>query len=96
MLQTDADLEGALGGDRWQRYGSGLKSAARFSSVGLELAFSILLGYLAGDWLDGWLGTGPWLTLVMIGVGTGAGFLSLFRALRRLMRDSEDPQDGRR
>ncbi len=85
-----------MGRDRWQRYGSGLKSTARFSSVGLELAFSILLGYLAGDWLDGRLGTAPWLTLVMVGVGAGAGFLSLYRALRRLMRDSEDPRDGRR
>jgi len=84
-----------LSKDRWQRYGSGLKSTARFSSVGLELALSIFLGYLAGDWLDGQFGTTPWLTLAMMGVGIGAGFLSLHRALKRLMRTEEDPPKGR-
>jgi len=85
-----------LGGDRWRRYGSGLKAAVGYSTVGLELAFSILLGYLAGDWLDGLLGTTPWLTLAMIGVGIGAGFLSLYRALKRLTRiDDDDPRNDR-
>ena len=84
-----------MGRDRWQRYGSGLKAAVGFSTVGLELAFSILLGYLAGDWLDGQLGTTPWLTLTLMGVGIAAGFLSLFRALKRLMRTDEDPPDSR-
>lgn len=81
--------------DRWQRYGSSLKAAASFSTVGLELAFSILLGYLAGDWLDGRLGTAPWLTLTMMGVGIGAGFMSLHRAMKRLMKASDDPGKDR-
>ena len=81
--------------NRWQRYGSGLKAAASFSTVGLELAISILLGYLAGDWLDGQLGTAPWLTLTMMGVGIGAGFMSLHRAMKRLMRADEEPRKDR-
>ena len=82
--------------DRWQRYGSGLKAAASFSTVGLELSLSILVGYLAGDWLDGRFGTAPWLTLTMLGVGITAGFWSLYRALRRVMRSTDgDPGNGR-
>lgn len=81
--------------DRWRRYGSGLKSAARFSSVGLELAFSILFGLLIGDWLDGVFGTDPWLALTMLIVGAGAGFLGLYRALKRLQRDDEDIGDDK-
>ncbi len=84
-----------MGRDRWRRYGSGLKAVVGFSTVGLELAFSILLGYLAGDWLDGRLGTTPWLTLTMMGVGIAAGFFSLYRALKRLMRNDDDPRNSR-
>jgi ATP synthase protein I len=84
-----------LGKDRWRRYGSGLKSAARFSTVGLELALSIVFGLLIGGWLDGVFGTEPWLTLVMLIVGAGAGFLALYRALKRLQQDDGDPGNDR-
>ncbi len=84
-----------MGKDRWRRYGSGLKSTARFSTVGLELALSIVFGLFVGDWLDGVFGTEPWLTLVMLIVGAGAGFLALYRALKRLQQDDGDSRDDR-
>jgi ATP synthase protein I len=59
------------------------------STVGLELALSVGLGYLAGDALDGWLGTAPWLMLVMVVLGSAAGFYNLYRGLKR-MRTRED------
>jgi len=83
-----------VGRDRWQRYGSGLKGTMRFSSVGLELALSVLLGFLAGDWLDGRLGSTPWAALAGVVLGSTAGFLNLWRALRRLTRSDSGPEDG--
>jgi ATP synthase protein I len=47
----------------------------------------LFLGYL----LDRWLGTAPWLLLVLTVLGIVSGLLSLFRALKKEMRD-EPPE----
>lgn len=52
-------------------------------SIGIELVVSVVLGLMAGAWLDRRFGTGPWLTLVGIGFGSAAGFRSLLRYTRR-------------
>src|SRR5262245_37479305 len=43
------------------------------SSVGLELGLSVVVGVLFGRWLDGKLGTEPWLMLVFLALGLAAG-----------------------
>jgi ATP synthase protein I len=40
-----------------------------------------VLGLLLGWWLDARWGTGPWLLLVGILLGIGAGFYNFFRAV---------------
>ena len=32
--------------------------------MGLELGLSVVVGFLIGSWLDGWLDTKPWFLLV--------------------------------
>jgi ATP synthase protein I len=59
------------------------------SSIGLELGLSVVLGILFGRWLDGKLGTTPWLMLVFLGLGLVAGFRSVMRAVRRADRAAE-------
>lgn len=53
------------------------------SSAGLELGISVALGALFGGWLDGKLGTSPWMMLVFLLVGVVAGFRGLLRAVAR-------------
>jgi len=59
------------------------------SSVGLELGLSVVLGVLFGRWLDGKLGTTPWLMIAFLALGLFAGFRSVLRAVRRLDRAAE-------
>ena len=49
---------------------------------GFNLLAGLLIGYYGGGWLDGRLGTTPWLTLVGIALGTVAAFRMLLRELR--------------
>jgi len=63
--------------------------AASYSTVGLELAVSILLGLLGGHWLDGRFATGPLLTFVGLGFGCAAGFRFVYRAATRMRNEAD-------
>ena len=55
----------------------------RLSSIGLTLAISVAIGALGGWWLDEYLGTQPWLTVVGLVLGSAAGFYELVREVNR-------------
>lgn len=61
----------------------------RLASVGLMLAISVGIGTLGGWWLDDYLGTEPWLTVVGVVLGSAAGFYELIREVNR-RSDSDD------
>jgi ATP synthase protein I len=63
---------------------------ADVAQVGLTLVVATVIGLGAGYYLDRWLGTKPWLTLVGLGFGIAAGFLNLFRAVKKLQDDGND------
>jgi ATP synthase protein I len=65
---------------RRERYSPQQLSA---SSVGLELGISVIIGLLAGYYLDQRLGTTPWLMLVLLVLGLVAGFRGVLRAVAR-------------
>jgi ATP synthase protein I len=54
-----------------------------YSSVGLMFPASILVGFVIGHFLDKWLKTDPWLTLIFILYGILAGFFNLFSQTHR-------------
>lgn len=56
-----------------------LSSGSEFAGVGLQLAATIGLGAWLGYWLDRKLGTLPWLTIVLVFLGAGAAFYSIYR-----------------
>ena len=56
------------------------------SAAGLELGISVAVGALFGGWLDGKLGTAPWLMIVFLILGAIAGFRGLLRAVARAER----------
>jgi ATP synthase protein I len=69
---------------------------SRYSTVGLELGFSIAIGVAAGYYLDQWLDTAPWLTIFLLLCGVAAGFKRIYQALKSLEREQEeeDSTDG--
>jgi ATP synthase protein I len=70
-------------------------SWVNLTAVGLQFPIAIVLGYLWGRWLDRWLGTHPWLTVVFSLFGIVAGFVNLFRMTSRL-EDEDGGGDGPR
>ena len=52
---------------------------ALVTQLGLTLVFSIVLGLLAGRWIDSHFGTGPWGTLILALVGISAGIVGVYR-----------------
>lgn len=63
-------------------------SGAEYAGIGLQLAGAVLLFMFAGQWLDRRFGTEPWLLLIGVFVGAGAGFFAMYRQLIK-------PQKGR-
>lgn len=42
-------------------------------SLGATMAATVIVGYFIGSFLDRWLHTSPWLTLLMVLLGFGGG-----------------------
>ena len=66
-----------------------------FSSMGMELGLSVVVGFLIGSWLDGWLGTDPWLLLVFGAAGIIAGYRSIFRLLKKVQTEQQEEESGK-
>jgi ATP synthase protein I len=56
-----------------------LKQLARLSTIGVTLVAATGIGLATGYWLDRWLGTEPWLTILFSLFGIAGGFLNLLR-----------------
>jgi ATP synthase protein I len=61
-----------------------IKDLAYFSSLGLQVALSIFLGFGLGCYLDGRMNTGPWLTIVFFIVGVAAAVRNIGLAIKKL------------
>lgn len=78
-----------------------LKTIGQLSTIGLAFVFALMMGFGAGFWLDGRLGTKPWLSLVGFAVGLAAGVLNVIRTMqtvaageRSLQRDRDRERPG--
>ncbi len=58
------------------------------SSVGIELAVSVIIGMFFGRWLDGRIGTAPWMMILFLCLGFAAGLKSIYRFVRQADRDA--------
>jgi ATP synthase protein I len=53
-----------------------------YGAIGFQLAISVVVGVMVGRWLDARWATTPWLTIVGMILGSGAGFWNLIRLLK--------------
>lgn len=72
------------------------RELGRYSALGLEMAVSVVIGLAVGYYLDKWLGTGPWMTVIWLAIGFAAGVRSLYRAALRSGKDpgKKDEENG--
>ena len=59
-----------------------LQLIGQLSTIGLSFVFALVIGFGAGYWLDGVLGTKPWLSFVGFFLGFAAGVLNVCRVLQ--------------
>jgi ATP synthase protein I len=59
-----------------------------YSSIGIQIGLTVAIGIIGGVYLDQWLGTGPWLTILGLLVGVISGFTRLFQIGKELNRRS--------
>ncbi len=59
-----------------------LKTLGQLSTIGLAFVFALVLGFGAGFWLDGKLGTSPWFSLIGFAMGLAAGVLNVVRTMQ--------------
>jgi ATP synthase protein I len=75
-----------------------IKSLGFLSGVGISLVAATFIGLAMGYYLDRWLGTSPWFTLIFLGFGIVSGFRNVYilteRELKRQQTENEkDKQD---
>ncbi|NCD34947.1 MAG: AtpZ/AtpI family protein [Spartobacteria bacterium] len=68
------------------------------SMMGIHLVSGVIVGLGAGYYLDAYLGTKPWLTLIFLIFGIIAGYKNMFRELQRIQKkeaeaDAQDFKD---
>lgn len=56
------------------------------AGVGWVLVVCIVLGYLAGSYLDRKWGTDPWLLVAGVTLGSAAGFVQLWRSVKQTLK----------
>jgi len=65
-------------------------SPAQFAGSGVQFVVSILLFLYIGKWLDEKFGTEPWLLMLGVFVGAGAGFYSFYRRIMAASKHNGD------
>ena len=63
-----------------------IKDLVYFSTIGLQVAFAIIIGYLVGQFLDDKFNTYPWLTYIFLVFGIIAGFKNLGLAIKKVQK----------
>ena len=77
------------------RGGKQLKTYGSLGAVGIELSISTVLGLLAGQWVDGKLGTDPWFLILGLLIGVASGFRSLIREARKASKRDQESDDAK-
>lgn len=74
-------------------FSKGMKAFALGSTIAVQFAASVFLGMWVGRWLDERFGTAPWLMVVGLLAGLGAGTLGVYRTVSRTFSNSGSNSD---
>lgn len=58
--------------------------------IGTELVSGLIVGVGIGWFLDNWLGTKPWMMVIFIFLGGGAGISNVYRAALQMTAETGD------
>jgi F0F1-type ATP synthase assembly protein I len=61
----------------------------------MSFVLALVMGFGGGYWLDGWLGTRPWLSFLGFFLGLGAGVLNVYRVLQATSQTGSTGASGR-
>lgn len=59
------------------------KGLAMLASMGIAMVVSTFIGLVMGIYLDKYLGTKPWLTIIFLIFGIAAGFRNIYEMTRK-------------
>jgi ATP synthase protein I len=59
-----------------------IRLIGQLSTVGFAFVFALVIGFGGGYFLDGWLGTRPWLSFLGFFLGLAAGILNVYRIMQ--------------
>jgi F0F1-type ATP synthase assembly protein I len=65
--------------DRRAPIGGSPPDASSLAGMGIEFVVAMLLGLFGGRWLDGKLGTAPWLMIAGVFLSAGASMVAMYR-----------------
>lgn len=66
-----------------------MRTMGRVSAIGMEFAGLVIAGLLLGWWIDGKAGTGPWLAVTGIVIGSALGFRAVYRTAKVMQSQAE-------
>lgn len=72
-----------------------LRTIGQLSTIGLAFVFALVMGFGAGYWIDGRLGTKPWGSLIGFAVGLAAGILNVVRTMQAVSANERASQRER-
>lgn len=62
---------------------------SQFGTIGLEMGLSVVIGLLMGVYLDRFLKTDPWMTIIFLLFGIAAAFKAIIRAAKESQQEEE-------
>ena len=69
-----------------------MKSLSFLSSLGISMVAASFIGLFIGVYLDKWLDTKPWMTIIWLGFGIASGFRNIFILTKRALREQEEEE----
>ena len=73
-----------------------MAALALVTQLGVIMFACVLVGLLGGRFLDGWLNTGPWLTIVLVLAGVGGGMVAVYRMVMKVVARPRETEDDER